>query len=139
MGHDASKVVLGTSRSSFKIVYNKAGTIEAGLAVRLKSDGALSVAKADGELQGISFGKHLSDIGRTNICRAGLQVPVLLTSGFTPTLGAQVHLNDTTGAADASGTGKTGVNAVYASGVLSGIKEDGTTANVALIDFQGGL
>lgn len=139
MAHDASKVVLGASRSSFKIVDNKKGTIDAGLAVRLKSDGTISVAKADGQLQGISFGKHLSNIAVTNICRAGLQVPVLLTSGFTPTLGAQVHINDTTGAADASGAGKTGVNATYASGVLTGIKEDGTTANVALIDFQGGL
>lgn len=139
MAHDANKVVLGASRSSFKIVDNKKGTIEAGLAVRLKTDGTISIAKADGELQGISFGKHLSNIGQTNICRAGLQVPILLTAAFTPAIGTQVNISDTTGMAAASGAGATGVNATYASGVLTGVKEDGTTANVALIDFQGGL
>lgn len=139
MGHDASKVLLGSSRSSFRVVDNKVGSIAAGLAVRQKSDGTISTALADGSLLGISFGKDLSNAGRTNICRAGLQVPVLLASAFTPTLGDQVHIDDTTGEAAASGTGKTGVNAVYASAVLTGVKEDGTTANVALIDFQGGL
>lgn len=139
MAHDSSKVLLGVNRSSFRIVDNKPGTVAAGLAVRQKSDGTLSNAKADGELLGISFGKNLGSHPSTHICRAGLQVPLLLTAGFTPTLGAQVAIDDVTGMAKAAGTGVTGVNAVYSSAVLTGIKEDGTEANVALIDFQGGL
>lgn len=139
MAHDATKVVLGTSQSSFRIVDNKAGAIPAGKIVRLKSDGTISIAAADGLPLGISFGQNLGNHPSTHICRAGLAVPVLLTAAFTPTKGAQVHISDTTGIAIASGAGATGMNAVYASGVLTGILEDGTTANVALIDFQGGL
>ena len=139
MAHDATKVLMGCNRSSFKVVDNKAGTIAAGLIVRQKSDGTISIAAADGLPLGISFGKHLSNIGYTNICRAGLLVPVQLTAAFTPTLGAQVHISDTTGKAIASGAGATGMNAVYSSGVLTGVLDDGTTVSVALIDFQGGL
>lgn len=139
MGHDSSKVLMGSNRSSFKVVDNKVGTIAAGLIVRQKSDGTISIAAADGSALGISFGKDLGEAGRTNIVRAGLAVPVLLTDAFTPILGAQVHISDTTGKAIASGVGATGMNAVYASAVLTGVLEDGTTANVALIDFQGGL
>lgn len=139
MGHDATKVLLGSTRSNIKEVDNKAGSIAAGTLVRLKSDGTISVASADGNILGVSLGKDLSDTSRTAICRKGLGVPVLLTAEFTPTLGAQVHFSDTTGLAIASGGGATGVNAIYASGVLTGVKEDGTTASVALIDFPGGL
>ena len=68
-------------------------------------------------------------------------MPVLLKSGFTtPALGGQVAIDDVSGEAIAyTGTGDTYVNAVYVSGVLTGVKEDGTEANCALIDFQGGL
>lgn len=137
--HNASKVALGTSQSSFRLVDNKPGAIAAGTIVRQKSDGTISIAKADGEALGISFGQNLGSHPSTHICRAGLKVPVLLTAGFTPTIGAQVAIDDVTGIAKAAGAGVTGVNAVYASSTLTGIKEDGTEANVALIDFQGGL
>jgi hypothetical protein len=139
MAHDATKVLMGATKSSFKNVDNKAGTIAAGTVVRLKSDDTISVAKADGNLLGVSLGKDLSDIGSTAIVRKGTGVPVLLTDGLTPVIGAQVHINDTTGKADASGSGKTGVNAVYVTSTLTGVLEDGTTANVAIIDFPGGL
>lgn len=137
--HDASKFLMGTTQSNIKEVDNRKGSIAAGLGVRLKSDGTISVAKADGSLLGISLGKDLSDTGRTAICRKGLGVAVKLASGFTPTIGAQVALSDTTGEAKAyTGTGDTYVNAVYKA-VLTGILEDGTEAPVALIDFPGGL
>lgn len=139
MGHDASKVVLGATNSSDKVVTNKAGNIAAGTAVRQKADGTISVAAADGSLLGISLGKSLSDDDVTAICRRGLLVPILLTGGLTPVIGAQVHISDTTGLAAASGAGATGVNAEYASSTLTGVKEDGTTANVALINMVGGL
>lgn len=139
MGHDSTKVLLGGVQSSFKVVTNKAGSIPAGKIVRQKSDGTISIAAADGQAIGISLGKELSDISRTAICRSGLLVPILLTAAFTPVLGAQVHISDTTGIAGTAGAGFTGMNAIYASGVLTGVLEDGTTANVALIDFEGGL
>lgn len=146
--HNANQALMGATGSSVKEVTNLKGTIAAGLAVRLKSDGTISVASADGSLLGISLGKDLSDIGYTAICRKGLRVPVKLTSGFDPVVGAIVNLSDTTGAAIASGAGATAVNAVYASGRLGGttatggISETGggvADTGVAYIDFPGGL
>ena len=143
MGHDASKVVMGSTQSSFRKVDNVIDTAQraAGTVVRQKSDGTLSITKADGEILGVSLGKDLSGAGRTNIVRAGLKVPVLLTAAFTPVKGTQVQIDDATGLAKAAGAGVTGVNAVYASGPLTAVKEDGTeVANgCALIDMQGGL
>jgi hypothetical protein len=141
MGHDATKVQFGSTRSSFKHIDNLPGAIAAGLIVRQKSDGTISVAAADGSALGISCGKSLSNTDRTAVVRAGLQVPVQLTAAFTPVLGAQVNISDTTGKAIAAGAGATGMNAVYASGPLTMVAEDGTeTANgAALIDMPGGL
>lgn len=139
MSHNAGKVLFGGILKSFKVVDNKLGAILAGEAVRLKSDGTIVKTAADGSLLGISCGKDLSDAGRTAIVRNGLSVPLKLTAAFTPVLGAQVHISDTTGLGIASGAGATGVNAVYASGLLAGINEDGTESPAALIDMQGGL
>jgi hypothetical protein len=138
MSHSATKVLMGTTRSSFKNVDNHAGSIAAGLAVRLKSDDTISVAEADGNLLGISIGKDLSDTNRTAICRKGTEVPIQLTAAFTPTIGAQVKIDATTGKASTDGTA---VNAVYVSGAMTMIAEDGTeTASAcALIDMPGGL
>lgn len=137
--HDPTKVLLGNVPSSVKEIDNRNGTIAAGTAVRLKSDKTIVVTSADGNLLGISCGADLSNIGRTAIVRKGLKVPILLTAELVPVIGAQVHISDTTGLAAASGGGATGTNAVYASGVLTGVKEDGTEAEIALIDFIGGL
>lgn len=139
MTHDPSKVLLGSTNSNIREVDNKKGVIEAGLIARLKSDDTLSIAKADGSAIGLSLGKDLSGIDRSAVCRKGLGVPLQVTASFTPTKGTQVHISDTTGKAIASGAGATGTNAVYASGVLTGVKEDGTTTDVVLIDFPGGL
>ena len=141
MAHSATKVQMGTTRSSFKHIDNKAGVIAAGVAVRLKSDDTISVAAADGSLLGISCGRSLSDTSRTAIVRAGTQVPIKLTAAFSPTIGAQVHISDTTGLAIAAGAGATGVNATYVSGALTLIDEDGveTASLAAIIDMPGGL
>lgn len=138
MSHDATKVLMGATRSSFKNIDNRAGNIAAGLGVRLKSDDTISVAEADGSLLGISCGKDLSDTSRTAIVRKGTQVPIVLTASFTPVIGAQVKIDATTGKASTDGTG---VNAVYVSGPLTSINEDGTetAAGCALIDFPGGV
>lgn len=140
--HDASKVVLGGTKSSYRVVDNKPGTIAAGLIVRKKSGTTdeISVLKADGDAIGVSIGRDLSGVGRTHIVRAGLEVPIQLTAAFTPTVGTQVHISDTTGKAAASGAGATAINATYAKAGLMGIVEaDGTEIDVALIDMPGGV
>jgi hypothetical protein len=139
--HSATKVMMGTTTSSFKNVDNLAGdpaTFVAGLCVHLKSDGTLSLASADGSKLGISLGAALDGTKYTAICRKGLRVPIQLTAAFSPTIGAQVQISTTTGKAVSSGTA---VNAKYATGALTMIAEDGTeTASaVALIDMEGGL
>jgi len=139
---DASKVVMGANLSTAKEVDSYKGAIEAGLVVRQKSDGTLSLAKADGGILGVSLGKDLSDAGFCPIVRKGLLVPVLLTASFTPVDGTAVAISDTTGMAKAyTGTGDSYVNAVYASGPLNAVKEDGTilAGGAALIDMVGGL
>jgi hypothetical protein len=137
--HDATKVLMGTTQSSDRTVDSKVGSLPAGTIVRLKSDGTLSKAAADGEALGISLGKDLSDTDKIAIVRRGLKVPLLLTDSFEPTVGAQVTIDDVTGIGKAAGSGVTGVNATFASGVLTGIAEDGTEVDVALIDMPGGL
>lgn len=141
MSHDVSKILMGNVDSSFKNVDNRNGSIEAGLIVRLKSDDTISIAAADGAPLGISLGKSLSDTGRTAIARKGSRIPVLLTDSFTPTIGAQVNISDTTGKAGTAGGGFTAVNATYVTAALTAIKEDGSevAAAVALIDMPGGL
>lgn len=141
MGHDATKIPMGSTQSSFRDVDNKAGLIEAGKIVRQKSDGTISLLAADGLPLGISLGVSLSDTSRTAICRSGIRVPILLTAAFSPTIGAQVNISDTTGLAIAAGAGATAMNAVYSSGALVAIKEDNTevAAGAAYIDMPGGL
>jgi hypothetical protein len=136
--HSASKIQMGTTRSSFKNVDNVPGAIAAGLAVRAKSDGTFTTAEADGSLVGISLGRSQSDTSRTAVCRKGTEVPLLCTDGFTPTVGAAVKIDATTGKAS---TGGTTVNAIYRAVGLTVIDEDGTeTASIgAIIDFPGGL
>lgn len=137
--HDSTKVLLGSTISTVREVDNRKGVIAAGTIVRLKSDDTISVASADGSPLGISVGRSLSDTSRTAIARKGLGVPVLLTAAFTPTIGAQVNISDTTGKAIAAGAGATAMNATYASTTMVGVDEDGSSVDVALIDFPGGL
>ena len=138
--HDPTVVQLGTTQSTFKQVDNIPGdpaTLKAGMVVFQKSDGTFTLTLADGSPAGISLGKSLSATKRTPIVRRGLKVPVLLQSGFTtPTIGGAVSIHATSGKADSSGTA---VNAIYASGKLTGIDEDGNEVDVALIDLPGGL
>ncbi len=54
-------------------------------------------------------------------------------------LGQPVRLNTTTGKATNVTAGSAVIAAVYVSGELTGVKEDGTTAPVALVDMLGGL
>ncbi len=139
--NDPTKVLMGEVGSNLKEIDNRPGdpaTFQAGLVVHLKSDDTLSLASADGSKLGVSIGRSLSGTLRTVICRKGIKVPVQVTNGFTPVLGAQVQFSTTTGKAVTSGTA---VNAVYVAISLTGIDEDGNAISdpVALIDFPGGL
>jgi hypothetical protein len=143
MAHDASKVLLGTTRSSSKqgseVFASDPATFVAGLAVRRTNAGALSVALAAGNWVGVSLGKSLSDNAKTEVLKAGEQVPLLLTAAFTPTIGAAVYISDVTGKGIASGDDTTVSNAVYVSGLMSGINEAGESVPCAIIDMPGGL
>ncbi len=89
MGHDATKVLLGTTQSSDRDASlafpSNPATFKAGLAVRETTAGLLSVTKADGEWIGVSLGRSLSDTAKTDVLRAGLRVPLLLEA--TPARG----------------------------------------------------
>ncbi len=137
MGH-SSTVYLGNVQSSYKEIDNRAGVVGAGLATYLHSDATIDTVAASGGLLGVSAGKSQSDTSRSAIVRKGLNVPILLTNGFTPVVGAQVQISTTTGKAVTSGTA---VNAVYKSANLACVDEagDAVADGCALIDFQGGL
>lgn len=141
MTHSATTVYMGSHRSN--IIESDswvaaAATFLAGLCGHLKSDGTVSLAVSDGSKIGISLGRSLSDTNKVTFVRRGTQVPILLSNGLTPTVGAQVQISTTTGKAVSSGTA---VNAVYRTGVLTAYDEDGTVIadGAALIDFPGGL
>ncbi len=137
--HDSNKVLMGSTASSFKTVEPHAGEVAAGLAVVLTSADELSTTLASGSLLGVSLGKDLSDTEQCPIVRRGSMVPILLQSnGVNPAIGAPVYLHATSGKADTTGTL---VNAVYASGELDAVLEDGTVSvdGCAYINFPGGL
>ncbi len=139
--HSASVIYMGSTRSKIKEVINLAGdpaTYLAGLCIHQKSDGTISLLAADGSKMGISLGRSLASTKRVPICTKGIDVPILLTNSFTPTIGAQVQISTTTGKAVSSGTA---VNAYYATSTLTAYDEDGTaiTDGAALINYPGGL
>ncbi len=141
MSHTPNTIYLGTHGSNILESDNWPGdpaTFKAGLCCHLDDDNDLSLAAADGGKLGISLGKSLSDHKRTTVARKGKKVPILLDTGLEPVVGAQVQISATTGKAVASGTA---VNAIYVSGKLSCIDEDGNTVTdgAAYIDFIGGL
>lgn len=149
--HNKGKVLLGVNRSSFRVVttIRTLATIAAGLCVFQKSDGTYN-ATGDGTPIAISFGNDLSDIKSTSICHVGLEVPIQLEAGFTPSIGAQVHILKSTGKAaaeDTVGTTTVGINATYmpawvgaTTAKLAGVVEGASTEiDVALIDLKGGV
>jgi hypothetical protein len=111
MPHDSSKVLLGSTVSSSKdiSVHNSdPANFVAGVAVRQKSDGELSLLVGDGQLVGVSLGRSLSDHKKTQVCRAGLAVPMRLEA--EPARGTVVitsYANLVSGTDDAIAVGAT--------------------------------
>ncbi len=141
--HDENKVLMGTTRSSYKVVDNYPGTVlPAGTVAHLATTGSPMAAKSAGAVLGVSLGRSLSDTARTAVCRKGVKVPLLLTAAYNPNIGDIVSIDDTTGLGKAPGAGVTDYyHAVYSSERLTvgGEAEDGSTVGVALIDFAGGF
>lgn len=139
--HSATTVYMGAHGSNVMESDNWSGdaaTFLAGLCCHLDDDGDLDLTAAAGGKLGISLGKSLSDHNRISVARQGLKIPILLTNGFTPTVGAQVEISTTTGKAVTSGTA---VNAIYSSSTLTAYDEAGVVIadGAAYIDFPGGL
>lgn len=81
MGHDATKVLLGSTRSSDRTVTCENGdpaTFRAGLAVRRTSTDTLQLDSSNSAaLIGISLGRDLSGLPKkTSVCRTGKDVPL---------------------------------------------------------------
>lgn len=82
---------------------------------------------------------HSVDIGLTV---AGGAITFVGGGTTTPdyvTVGSKVYFSDVTGKADDLNSLSTISDAMYVSGVLTGIQEDGTEVPCALVDMQGGL
>jgi len=104
--HDSSKIQMGATKSSYKKAVTNLNsdpaTYVAGLAVRRKSDGLLSVVKADGMWAGVSLGKSLSDDKATAVLRGGSGVPMKLAlKRATGTVTITSHANLVSGTDDA--------------------------------------
>lgn len=84
MSHNASKILMGSTQSTYKkgatAYASDPATYLAGLAVRRTSGGLLSTTKSAGGLIGVSLGKSLSDHKKTTVLPKGLRVPILLES-----------------------------------------------------------
>ncbi len=82
---------------------------------------------------------HSADIGLTVAASAITFVGGGSTAPDYVAIGSKVYFSDTTGKADNANSGSTISDAIYVSGVLSGIQEDGTEVPCALVDMVGGL
>lgn len=95
MGHDASKVLMGSTKSSDResdCIDADPTSFPAGTAVRFKSDGTWSkAASGAGRFKGISLGRSLSDTAKTSVCVSGNEVPVEVTPVY-----AEVVVDDLT-------------------------------------------
>lgn len=80
--HDATKCVMGSPGSSARDVSDHIAdpaSFVAGVAVRQKSDGTISLLAADGQWLGISLGRSLSDHKKLSVLRTGERVPVRIS------------------------------------------------------------
>lgn len=86
MAHDATKVLLGSTGSSDRVVTCEdanPASFPAGLAVRRKADGGLQLDDdSTAALIGISLGPDLADTKKTAVCRAGNFVPLRLRAAY---------------------------------------------------------
>lgn len=149
MSHDATNVILGQVPNSDKSVSCESAdpaSFPAGLAVCRKSDGALSLAQADGEPMGVSLGKDLSDTLKTAVCRSGNNVPIRVRpikaflAGDELIFTAKSYLvdgEDITIALVDSETGNVAVVSVDGTDISIAIEEGVSTATVIAAAIEG--
>jgi hypothetical protein len=97
---------------------------------------AILAADATADTYGIVYTDNHSDIGLT------VSGATFVDSDDTPdfiTIGAKVYISDDSGKVDDASSVSTISDAIFASGLLTGIDEDGNSVLAVLVDFPGGL
>lgn len=152
MGHDPTKVLMGTSPSSDKEISREDGdpaSFPAGVCVRKSSTGTLRIADdSTAVLIGISAGKDLSDTKKTAVFRTGLRVPIKVKDESVAaskkigdiTFTAKengVAGNDITVTLVDSGTGDTAVVTVDGTDISIAIDAEATLASTIAAAVEG--
>jgi hypothetical protein len=141
---DATKVMMGASLCPADecSVESVPGAINAGLAVRRNSStGAYQVSSSSaGPIVGLSMGRSLGKSGCFSLCYNAPKA-VLRIGAYVPTVGAQVHIDNTTGQGVASGGGATATAAIYEKVLVGGGVDEitGDAVNVAIINLTAGF
>lgn len=140
--HDDTKVLLGASLcpATEESVESVPGNIAAGLAVRQNtSTGAYQVAASGaGPIVGLSRGLSLGKAGTFALVRKATKAVIQLGSAHTPTVGTQVHVDESNGKTKASGSGATATAAIYEK-LITGVTDEGSTVACAIIDLTNGF
>lgn len=142
--HDPTKVMLGASLcpAHEEAVESVPGNIAAGLVVRQNtSTGAYQVTNVTGgPILGVSRGRSLGGAGTFSLVRRASSA-VIQIGAHEPVVGTQVHVDNTTGVAAASGGSATATAAVYKKILIGGGVNEATgeAVNVAIIDLTSGF
>lgn len=137
MGHDASKVLMGTSLSSSKEVQvfdNDPATFLAGLCVSRDSNGDLSLAKSDGMRMGVSLGKSIDDKSKTAVIREGLRIPVICNEIYAALTKAEMTFT-----AKAIGSGGNDISIIFADTATAGSETISVASNQITVGIEGGV
>ncbi len=136
----SSNTVVGAALAAKINAHSVAGTLfKAVAAVGVVTITALNNATDGATIDCVYTDNGSSTIGITIDDDAVVFVGGAATAADYVAVGAKVYFSDTTGKADDPNSGATISAAIYTSGVLIGIQEDGTEAACALVDMQGGL
>lgn len=129
---------LATQINAHAVISTKVYAVASGATVRL-------YAKVEGAGTGhdvtVTYTDNDTNVGATlSELAAGKLDGGSNTTATYITVGTKMYINDVTGKADVAMTGFSTISdAVYVSGLKSGIQEDGTEVGAALVDMQGGL
>lgn len=141
--HNANKVQMGASLvpASQCAVESVPGNIEAGLFVRRNtSTGAYQVAASGaGPIVGVSMGRGLGRAGTFALCYSSPKVLIQIGE-HVPTVGTQVHVDNTSGKGAASGGSATATAGIYRKVLVGGGVDEitGAAVNVAIVDLTSG-
>ncbi len=125
------------TRDSLLAQINAHAVVSTKVIATASSTAAITITAIAPGSAGNAFTLAYSDTHATTV---GATVSGATLSGGTtvPVPGQPVYISDTTGLADVAGSG-TITGGVYLTGLLTGVKEDGTTVPCCMIDMGGGL